>query len=116
VPDAGSGICCGLVQGIIVDELPVGGYLYIKSGFKLAVQHMVFFHAHKGGIGISLGVAVPPIQYLFLFFISLKLFRPSLPDPFNLLFDLDVTIHITQGFIYTIHNLGNFFCSYIFSK
>jgi hypothetical protein len=38
--------------------LPLGCHLYIVAGFKLAILHIVVFHAHERGILIRFGVAV----------------------------------------------------------
>ena len=54
------GQCIGWVgkQPEVYEELVLGTYLQIISGFGLSVSHGVFFHAHEGGIRIGLGVGV----------------------------------------------------------
>ena len=54
------GQCIGWVgkQSEVYEELVLGTYLQIISGFGLSVSHGVFFHAHEGGIRIGLGVGV----------------------------------------------------------
>ncbi|EDL4213582.1 hypothetical protein CSO28_24440 [Salmonella enterica subsp. enterica serovar Infantis] len=50
----GGGIACTLMDGIVQDELFIGTYLRIISGFKLSVLHMVLLHAHESGIIVCL--------------------------------------------------------------
>ena len=74
----GAGIGGRLMDRVVGDELPVGGYLHVVGRLELAVEHVVLLHAHEGGVPVRLGVAVPPVQYLLLLVVPLQGLGPVL--------------------------------------
>jgi hypothetical protein len=73
-----------VIEGIVCYELVFRGYLQIISRFKLAVLHVVFFHAHKSRIGICFGITVPFIHRFQVFLIFLQFGQVLLIKFFNL--------------------------------
>ena len=50
---------CGIwIKSEVRDELVFCGSLQIISGFGLPVSHRIFFHVHKGGVLVCLGIRV----------------------------------------------------------
>jgi hypothetical protein len=47
-----------LMQTVVNNVLIVTGDLHVVGWFKLTITHVVFFHPHKGGIGIGFGITV----------------------------------------------------------
>ena len=76
------------------DEVVLYGYLYVVCRFQLAVEHMILFHPHEGGLHIRLGVAVAafphdleaflvfhqPLPALLQLFVELLQLRLALPS------------------------------------
>ena len=50
----GGGIIRTLVDGIVQNELLVGTDLWVISGFKLPISHVVLFHAHESCVFVRL--------------------------------------------------------------
>ena len=50
----GGGITRTLVDGIVQNELLVGTDLWVISGFKLPISHVVLFHAHESCVFVRL--------------------------------------------------------------
>ncbi len=55
-----------LVNTVSRHKLIFRAYLYIVTGFELTVTHVIFFHPHKGCLGVCLAVAAPVLQDFFL--------------------------------------------------
>src|SRR5512139_3138106 len=84
------------VQTEIDYKLVIGRYLYIVPGLELAVEHVIFLHAHKRSTRIGLAVTVTACQYLLLPGILFQLGRPVLFGIVQLL--LYFTIHFLYIF------------------
>jgi hypothetical protein len=70
---------------VVGDELIVGGYLGIVCRLELPVEHVVFLHAHEGGVRIGLRVTVASLQEFLLLPVAFQLFSQALPMRFTFL-------------------------------
>ena len=60
------------MQTVADDELVFSSDLDIVTGFKLAILHMVFFHAHKGSVRIRFTITVSIPQNFLMSLVLLK--------------------------------------------
>ena len=105
------GQCIGWVgkQSEVYEELVLGTYLQIISGFGLSVSHGVFFHAHEGGIriGLGVGVAFSKSTKMVVVFYQLVTVLLKFPDLF-LLFPDDLLLFLVLCYRLVFQHLFKF--------